>query len=294
MEYTTINELVETAKENGISVGEAVLKDQAAQMEQTEERLLAQMEESLQVMEKAVESGMDPELHSTSGLTGGDAWKMMKYGKTGGITGSFMTGAMARALAVSEYNAAMGKIVAAPTAGSCGIMPGCLVSVMKERGIAREKILRGMFTAAGFGMVIAKRASVSGAQGGCQAECGSAAAMTAAALTEIMGGTPQQAADACAMALKNQLGLVCDPVAGLVEIPCIKRNVAGIMIAFSSADMALAGIVSKIPVDEVVDAMKEVGDSLPCALKETAQGGLANTPTAKRMKESVFGTQKAK
>ena len=181
MEYTTINELVETAKENGISVGEAVLKDQAAQMEQTEEHLLAQMEESLQVMEKAVESGMDPGLRSTSGLTGGDAWKMMKYGKTGGITGSFMTGAMARALAVSEYNAAMGKIVAAPTAGSCGIMPGCLVSVMKERGIAREKILRGMFTAAGFGMVIAKRASVSGAQGGCQAECGSAAAMTAAA-----------------------------------------------------------------------------------------------------------------
>ena len=294
MEYTTIYELVETAKENGISVGEAVLKDQAAQMEQTEEHLLAQMEESLQVMEKAVESGMDPGLRSTSGLTGGDAWKMMKYGKTGGITGSFMTGAMARALAVSEYNAAMGKIVAAPTAGSCGIMPGCLVSVMKERGIAREKILRGMFTAAGFGMVIAKRASVSGAQGGCQAECGSAAAMTAAALTEIMGGTPQQAADACAIALKNQLGLVCDPVAGLVEIPCIKRNVAGIMIAFSSADMALAGITSRIPADEVVDAMKEVGDSLPCALKETAQGGLANTPTARRMRESVFGTQNAK
>ena len=294
MEYTTINELVETAKENGISVGEAVLKDQAVQMEQTEEHLLAQMEESLQVMEKAVESGMDPGLRSTSGLTGGDAWKMMKYGKTGGMTGSFMTGAMARALAVSEYNAAMGKIVAAPTAGSCGIMPGCLVSVMKERGIAREKILRGMFTAAGFGMVIAKRASVSGAQGGCQAECGSAAAMTAAALTELMGGTPQQAADACAIALKNQLGLVCDPVAGLVEIPCIKRNVAGIMIAFSSADMALAGITSRIPADEVVDAMKEVGDSLPCALKETAQGGLANTPTARRMRESVFGTQNAK
>ena len=294
MEYTTINELVETAKENGISVGEAVLKDQAVQMEQTEEHLLAQMEESLQVMEKAVESGMDPGLRSTSGLTGGDAWKMMKYGKTGGMTGSFMTGAMARALAVSEYNAAMGKIVAAPTAGSCGIMPGCLVSVMKERGIAREKILRGMFTAAGFGMVIAKRASVSGAQGGCQAECGSAAAMTAAALTEIMGGTPQQAADACAIALKNQLGLVCDPVAGLVESPCIKRHVAGIMIAFSSADMALAGITSRIPADEVVDAMKEVGDSLPCALKETAQGGLANTPTARRMRESVFGTQNAK
>ena len=294
MEYTTIRELVETALEKGRSIGKAVLEDQAVQMEQSEEALMAQMEKSLQVMEKAVERGMDPQLRSTSGLTGGDAWKMMEYGKSGGITGSFMTGAMARALAVSEYNAAMGKIVAAPTAGSCGIMPGCLVSVMKERNISREKVIEGMFTAAGFGMVIAKRASVSGAQGGCQAECGSAAAMTAAAMVEMMNGSPKQAADACAIALKNQLGLVCDPVAGLVEIPCIKRNVAGIMVAFSSADMALAGIESRIPADEVIDAMKEVGDSLPCALKETAQGGLANTPTAKRMKESVFGTQNAK
>lgn len=291
MEYTTIRELVETALEKGRSIGKAVLEDQAVQMEQSEEALMAQMEKSLQVMEKAVERGMDPQLRSTSGLTGGDAWKMMEYGKSGGITGSFMTGAMARALAVSEYNAAMGKIVAAPTAGSCGIMPGCLVSVMKERNISREKVIEGMFTAAGFGMVIAKRASVSGAQGGCQAECGSAAAMTAAAMVEMMNGSPKQAADACAIALKNQLGLVCDPVAGLVEIPCIKRNVAGIMVTFSSADMALAGIESRIPADEVIDAMKEVGDSLPCALKETAQGGLANTPTAKRMKESVFGTQ---
>ena len=291
MEYTTIRELVETALEKGRSIGKAVLEDQAVQMEQSEEALMAQMEKSLQVMEKAVERGMDPQLRSTSGLTGGDAWKMMEYGKSGGITGSFMTGAMARALAVSEYNAAMGKIVAAPTAGSCGIMPGCLVSVMKERNISREKVIEGMFTAAGFGMVIAKRASVSGAQGGCQAECGSAAAMTAAAMVEMMDGSPKQAADACAIALKNQLGLVCDPVAGLVEIPCIKRNVAGIMVAFSSADMALAGIESRIPADEVIDAMKEVGDSLPCALKETAQGGLANTPTAKRMKESVFSAQ---
>ena len=291
MEYTTIRELVETALEKGRSIGKVVLEDQAVQMEQTEGALTTQMEESLQVMEKAVESGMDPQLRSTSGLTGGDAWKMMEYGKNGSITGCFMTGAMARALAVSEYNAAMGKIVAAPTAGSCGIMPGCLVSVMKERNISREKVIEGMFTAAGFGMVIARRASVSGAQGGCQAECGSAAAMTAAAMVEMMGGSPKQAADACAIALKNQLGLVCDPVAGLVEIPCIKRNVAGIMIAFSSADMALAGIESKIPADEVIDAMKEVGNSLPCALKETAQGGLANTPTAKRLKEQVFGRQ---
>lgn len=289
MEYLTIQELVETAEKKKMSIGAVVLEDQAMQMEQSKEKLLSQMEENLRVMEKAVESGMDPELRSTSGLTGGDAWKMMQYAQMGGITGSFMTKAMARALAVSEYNAAMGKIVAAPTAGSCGIMPGCLVTMMEEHQIPREKIIEGMFTAAGFGIVIAKRASIAGAQGGCQAECGSAAAMTAAALTEIMGGTPKQAADACAMAIKNQLGLVCDPVAGLVEIPCIKRNVGGIMIAFSAADMALAGMESKIPVDEVIDAMKEVGDSMPCAMKETAQGGLANTPTAKQMKEQVFG-----
>lgn len=292
MEYTTIKEMVDIAEKDGKSIGRSVLEDQAAQMEQTKEKLMEQMNENLCVMEKAVESGMDCELRSTSGLTGGDAWKMMQYARKDSISGSFMTRAMARALAVSEYNAAMGKIVAAPTAGSCGIMPGCLVSMMEEYQISREKILEGMFTAAGFGMVIAKRASISGAQGGCQAECGSAAAMTAAALTEIMGGTPKQAANACAIALKNQLGLVCDPVAGLVEIPCIKRNVAGIMIAFSSADMALAGIESKIPVDEVIDAMKEVGDSMPCAMKETALGGLANTPTAKQMKEQVFGKKK--
>ena len=289
MEYTTINELVETAKENGISVGEAVLKDQAAQMEQTEEHLLAQMEESLQVMEKAVESGMDPGLRSTSGLTGGDAWKMMKYGKTGGMTGSFMTGAMARALAVSEYNAAMGKIVAAPTAGSCGIMPGCLVSVMKERGIAREKILRGMFTAAGFGMVIAKRASVSGAQGGCQAECGSAAAMAAGAAVSMLGGTPQQVGTAVAVVFKNVLGLVCDPVAGLVEVPCIKRNGACALQALLAAELALAGISSFINADEAIDAMKSVGDALPCALKETAGGGMAATPSAIEWAKKYFG-----
>ncbi len=293
MEYLTIQELVETAEKKKMSIGAVILEDQAVQMEQSKEKLLSQMEENLRVMEKAVESGMDPELRSTSGLTGGDAWKMMQYAKKGGITGSFMTKAMARALAVSEYNAAMGKIVAAPTAGSCGIMPGCLVTMMEAHQIPREKIIEGMFTAAGFGIVIAKRASIAGAQGGCQAECGSAAAMTAAALTEIMGGTPKQAADACAMAIKNQLGLVCDPVAGLVEIPCIKRNVGGIMIAFSAADMALAGMESKIPVDEVIDAMKEVGDSMPCAMKETALGGLANTPTAKRMKEQVFGKKEA-
>ena len=238
-------------------------------------------------MESAARQGMDKNLRSTSGLTGGDAWKMGQF--SGGVMGGFMQNAVARALATSEYNAAMGRIVAAPTAGSCGIMPGCLLTLMEEKQVAREKIVLSLFTAAAFGMVIAAKASVAGAQGGCQAECGSAAGMTAAALTEAMGGTPQMAAEACAIALKNQLGLVCDPVAGLVEVPCVKRNAVGAVVACAAADMALAGISSRIPVDEVISAMKEIGDALPKSLKETAGGGLAATPTGLRLKEEIFG-----
>ena len=192
-------------------------------------------------------------------------------------------------MAVAGCNAAMGRIVAAPTAGSCGILPGCLVSLYEERGFSERDVVMAMFTAGAFGMVIAARAGIAGAQGGCQAECGSAAAMAAAALTELMGGTPEQCADACAIAVASQLGLVCDPVAGLVEIPCIKRNVSGLMIAFSSADLALAGVRPKIPADECIDAMRAVGEALPAALKETAEGGLAATPTGQRLKEQVFG-----
>ena len=193
---------------------------------------------------------------------------------------------------MSENNAAMGKIVAAPTAGSCGILPGAVVSMLDEGRCSREAAVMALFTAGAFGMVIAQNASIAGAEGGCQAECGSAAAMAAAALVELMGGTPQQCAHACAMAIKNQLGLVCDPVAGLVEIPCIKRNVSGVAIAFSSAEMALAGIESKIPADECIGAMREVGCSIPSALRETAKGGLAATPTGERLREQVFGSRK--
>jgi len=289
LEYLSIQELVQAAAEAGTSIGSVVMQDQAEQMEISKSEVSERMSENLRVMQESVKRGIDRDLKSTSGLTGGDAYRMMEYAQKGGITGTFITKAIARTLAVSEYNASMGKIVAAPTAGSCGILPGCMISMMEDKDAKRDQVICAMFTAAAFGMVIAKKACIAGAQGGCQAECGSAAGMAAAALVEIMGGTPEQAADACAIALKNQLGLVCDPVAGLVEIPCIKRNVAGIMIAFSAADMALAGIQSKIPVDEVIGAMKEVGDSLPCALKETAQGGLANTAAARRYAEQVFG-----
>lgn len=289
LKYETIQELIDAAQEAKTSVGCLVLADQASQMELPAKKVYQRMKENLLVMRDSVKKGLDPGIRSTSGLTGGDAWRMHKYAGSGGLSGAAMTKAASYALAVSEYNASMGKIVAAPTAGSCGILPSCLITLMEEKDISCETVVHSMFTAAGFGMVIAKKASLAGAEGGCQAECGSAAAMAAAALVECMGGTPSQAGEACAMAIKNQLGLVCDPVAGLVEIPCIKRNVSGAMIAFSSADMALAGIVSKIPADEVISAMKNVGDCMSCSLKETAQGGLAATPTGKRLMEQVFG-----
>ena len=291
-EYKSISELVNAASSAGRTISEVVLADQAEQLCISPDALFERMDARLSVMEDSVKAGMNPALRSTSGLTGGDASRMWDHAASGGICGGFTNRAMARALAVSENNAAMGKIVAAPTAGSCGILPGAVVSMLDEGRCSREAAVMALFTAGAFGMVIAQNASIAGAEGGCQAECGSAAAMAAAALVELMGGTPQQCAHACAMAIKNQLGLVCDPVAGLVEIPCIKRNVSGVTIAFSSAEMALAGIESKIPADECIGAMCEVGCSIPSALRETAKGGLAATPTGERLREQVFGSRK--
>lgn len=291
-EYKSISELVNAASSAGKTISEVVLADQAEQLCISSDALFERMDARLSVMEDSVKAGMNPALRSTSGLTGGDASRMWDHAASGGICGGFTNRAMARALAVSENNAAMGKIVAAPTAGSCGILPGAVVSMLDESRCSREAAVMALFTAGAFGMVIAQNASIAGAEGGCQAECGSAAAMAAAALVELMGGTPQQCAHACAMAIKNQLGLVCDPVAGLVEIPCIKRNVSGVAIAFSSAEMALAGIESKIPADECIGAMREVGCSIPSALRETAKGGLAATPTGERLREQVFGSRK--
>ena len=289
LQYMTFAELTARAKEEGKTLSEMILAAQSEQMELPVRELYERMEGALTVMEEAVKAGMDPGLRSTSGLTGGDAAKMHAYAQTGGMTGGFLNKAMARAIAVAEYNAAMGKIVAAPTAGSCGIIPGTVLSMLAEGRCSREQAVMALFTSGAVGMVIANKAVLAGAQGGCQAECGSASAMAAAAFVELCGGTPEQSEQAVAIAIKNQLGLVCDPVAGLVEIPCIKRNVAGIMVAFSAAEMALAGIESKIPADECIAAMREVGESMHCALKETAQGGLAVTPTGLKMKQQVFG-----
>lgn len=290
LKYDSISRIVEIAENRNIKISELVLEDQAAVMEITTLELYEKMQLNFEIMRQSVAEGLKPDQKSMSGLTGGEGYRMSEYAynDNGTLCGKDMSKAIARALAVAGCNAAMGKIVAAPTAGSCGILPGCLVSLYEDRGFQEKDIVMSMFTAGAIGMVVANKASIAGAEGGCQAECGSASAMAAAALVELMGGKPSQCADACALAIANQMGLVCDPVGGLVEIPCIKRNVSGLMIAFSSADMALAGIGSEIPADECIDAMREVGDALPKSLKETAGGGLATTPTGKKLRDKVF------
>ena len=288
--YDAVSELVAEAERSGKKISELVLDDQAAVCETSKEKLYKKMFKSFRIMQSSVEDGMEEDTRSVSGLTGGSAWKMKQQVDAGkNICGSLFGHAMTMALAVSETNACMGKIVAAPTAGSCGILPAVLLSVMEEKNIPEEDVVMSLFTASALGLVIANKASIAGAEGGCQAECGSASAMAAAALVEMCGGTPQMVADACAIAIKNILGLVCDPVAGLVEIPCIKRNAMGTANAFTAAELALAGITSAIPVDEVIWAMKKVGDSMAVTLKETGEGGLAATPTGKALRQQVFG-----
>lgn len=290
LRYETLESLVRAAEETNRKISDLVLEQQALQLETSPEEVYQEMLRSYQVMEQAAEEGIKPGLRSTSGLTGGDAYRMeqaLQRGDT--ICGPMFTGAITRALAVSELNASMGRIVAAPTAGSCGILPGALLTFQKEKGASEQDCVMSLFTASAVGMVIAKNACLAGAQGGCQAECGSASAMAAAALVELAGGSPKMIAHGVAIALKNILGLVCDPVAGLVEIPCIKRNAAGVANALCAAEMALAGVHSAIPADEVILAMKRIGDAMSPALKETAEGGLAATPTGKRLYQQVFG-----
>lgn len=288
--YDAVSELVAEAERSGKKISELVLDDQAAVCETSKEKLYKKMFKSFRIMQSSVEDGMEEDTRSVSGLTGGSAWKMKQQVDAGkNICGSLFGHAMTMALAVSETNACMGKIVAAPTAGSCGILPAVLLSVMEEKNIPEEDVVMSLFTASALGLVIANKASIAGAEGGCQAECGSASAMAAGALVEMCGGTPQMVADACAIAIKNILGLVCDPVAGLVEIPCIKRNAMGTANAFTAAELALAGITSAIPVDEVIWAMKKVGDSMAVTLRETGEGGLAATPTGKALRQQVFG-----
>lgn len=284
--------LQKAAEENNCRISQLVLRQQAVQMELTEREIYEKMQENYKVMASCIEPGSARNLKSTSGLTGGDAYRMrLAVENRKNLTGPLLGGALYRALAVSELNAAMGRIVAAPTAGSCGIVPAAILTMQEQYQLEEQDCVMALFTASAVGMVIANNASLAGAQGGCQAECGSASAMAAASIVELAGGTPEMIGSAVATALKNILGLVCDPVAGLVEIPCIKRNASGVAGAFVAAELALAGIKSAIPADEVIWSMKKIGDVMPAALKETAEGGLAATPTGKRLHNLVFGPE---
>ncbi|EGT3615461.1 L-serine ammonia-lyase, iron-sulfur-dependent, subunit alpha [Clostridium perfringens] len=286
-------ELLEICRENNFSLAEYAIQHEMESKNCTREDVIKGMEKVLHVMKEAANEGQEKKIYSVSGLIGGDAYKLRKYLNKGNtLTGDVMVGAMARALSCSEVNASMGRIVACPTAGSCGILPAVILTVGERLELSDEELIQGLLASSAVGMIIAQNATLAGAEGGCQAECGSAAAMGAAATVEMMGGTPEMALDAGAIVLKNILGLVCDPVAGLVEVPCAKRNFAGAVSALTTADLVMAGVHSKIPFDDTVEAMYRVGKSLPAALRETALGGLAITKTGLELKEKVFGKDK--
>lgn len=258
----------------------AVLEDDCQDRAADPEASLAKMGRMWQAMKQSVVD-YDPTRRSASGLSGGEGVRMASLSNS--ICGPFIQEVIGVALKMGEHNACMGRIVAAPTAGACGVMPAVLIPLQRREQLSDEVMVECLYVAAGFGQVIASRASISGAEGGCQAEVGSASGMAAAALVHARGGTPRQMAAACAMALQNVLGLVCDPVAGLVECPCVKRNVMGAVNALTCADMALAGLDGAIPCDEVIDALGAVGRALPASLRETGEGGLAATPTGRRI-----------
>ncbi|MCA1025913.1 L-serine ammonia-lyase, iron-sulfur-dependent, subunit alpha [Cytobacillus sp. FSL M8-0252] len=291
MLFKNAAELVELAEREQIKIAEVMIRQEVKVSGRTREDIIAQMDRNLTVMEQAVERGLNG-VTSVSGLTGGDAVLLQKYIKSGkALSGHTLLDAVSKAVATNEVNAAMGTICATPTAGSAGVVPGTLFAVKDVLNPTREEMIEFLFTSAAFGFIVANNASISGAAGGCQAEVGSASGMAAAAITEMAGGSPSQAAHAMAITLKNMLGLVCDPVAGLVEVPCVKRNAMGASNAMTAADMALAGITSRIPCDEVIDAMYRIGQTMPSALRETAEGGLAATPTGRRLEKEIFGNK---
>ena len=282
MAFTALQEIVEKCKQEGKAFWQVVLEDDMQERNTEETVSLEQMKHIWEAILSA-EEGYEGELSSSSGLSGGDGAKIAEYYRAqsgNALCCGLVSQAVCIAVRMAESNACMKRIVAAPTAGSCGVLPAVLVPLYREGKASEEQILQAMFTAAGIGQVIALRASISGAAGGCQAEIGSASAMAAGALTCLQGGSAEQIIHAAAIALKGLLGLVCDPVGGLVEVPCIKRNVIGAIQAMSSADLAMAGITSRIPPDQVIDAMREIGDKMDSSLKETAKGGLAATPAA--------------
>lgn len=290
--YFSAQEMLAQLEGTDKRICDLVINNEIELFETSKEEIFSMLEERYQIMYNAAHDALEKEIRSLSGLTGGSAKKMWEYSKKGSlICDTIVLRGVAYALSCLEVNSSMGLIVAAPTAGACGILPGTLLTVAEKHNVPHQKVLEALATASGIGQLIVKKATVSGAEGGCQAECGSAAAMAAAAITEMLGGTPTQAFDAAAIAIQNIMGLVCDPVAGLVEMPCAKRNASGVANAMVSADLALSGIFSEIPFDEVVEAMYKVGKALPATLRETALGGVATTPTGLAMKEKIYGKQ---
>ena len=286
-EYHSISDLVKLSINNKQELWQVVLTGQAHDKLMSERDVFAQMKKMYQAMKSADEQ-YDQQLRSPSKMAGGDGYKMRIYNESGrNICGDFIGVVMEKALKMGESNACMKRIVAAPTAGSCGVIPAVLLSYEKYFGVTEDECVKALLIAAGIGAVIAENASIAGAAGGCQAEIGSASSMAAAGAVYLAGGDTEAIIHAAAMAMKNLLGLACDPVAGLVEVPCVKRNVVGAVNALSAADMALAGVRSIIPPDEVFDAMRSVGISLPEAIRETGKGGLAATTTGQKIAQGL-------
>ncbi|HCV8904426.1 TPA: L-serine ammonia-lyase, iron-sulfur-dependent, subunit alpha [Staphylococcus aureus] len=290
--FDSIRETIDYAVENNMSFADIMVKEEMELSGKSRDEVRAQMKQNLDVMRDAVIKGTTGDgVESVTGYTGHDAAKLRDYNETHhALSGYEMIDAVKGAIATNEVNAAMGIICATPTAGSSGTIPGALFKLEKTHDLTEEQMIDFLFTSALFGRVVANNASVAGATGGCQAEVGSASAMAAAAAVAIFGGSPEASGHAMALGISNLLGLVCDPVAGLVEIPCVMRNAIGSGNALISADLALAGIESRIPVDEVIEAMDKVGRNLPASLRETGLGGLAGTPTGEAIKRKIFGT----
>lgn len=289
--YVSIEELVSDATSKNLPISELVIQAECKDMNVSRNDVWRKMKHNLDTMRLAVSRGAHGiGVYSKTGLTGGDAVKIKDYRKSRKtLSGDMIISAVQSAIATNEVNAAMGVVCATPTAGSSGTLPGVLFTLEKRLELDEEQLVRFLFTAGGFGMVIANNACIAGATGGCQAEVGSASGMGAAAAVEVAGGTPKQSANAMAIAISNLLGLVCDPIAGLVEVPCINRNAIGASNALISADMALAGCESMIPADEVISAMDKVGKNMPESLRETGIGGLAGTPTGQEIRMRIFG-----
>jgi L-serine dehydratase len=285
--YNNIAGLLRLAQ--GKSIWQTVLQNEAKAFGRTEEEVFEELDKRFAVMEASAEKALEKSLETAGGLIEGVAKSQWSFAiSSGGLCGEFINRLMARALSCSEVNASMGRICAFPTAGACGIIPAVLISIGEKLQLSRRAVLEAMLAAAGIGAIIQKNATVSGAEGGCQAECGVAAAMAAAAAVQMAGGDPEKSMHALSFALANCMGLACDPIAGLVQVPCAQRNASQAVNALLSADMALAGMKCVIPADEVIEAMRKTGKMLPPQLKETAQGGIAATPAAKKLREKIF------